>query len=99
MKKKFRGRKQRVKRAGLPLSGQWVISAALIVSAGFASAADDKKDTSNFEGGSDVGNNWVEIGAGGMLTSGSNSQAEQSRQLPKNAFGGIEDLHFQHDVA
>ena len=99
MKKKSRGKKQRVKRSPLHFSGPCVISAALIASAGFASAADDKKDTSNFEGGSDVGNNWVEIGAGGMLTSGSNSQAEQSRQLPNNAFGGIEDLHFQHDVA
>src|SRR5688572_31615 len=98
MKKKSRVKKPRVNRAGLPFSSQFVISAALIVSASFASA-EDKKDTSNFEGSPDAGNNWVEIGAGGMLTSGSNSQAEQSRQLPNGAFGGIEDLHFQHDVA
>lgn len=99
MKKKSRVKNQRVKRSGLPLSGSCAIGAALLVGAGFASAAEDKQDAASSESAADAGNNWVELSAGGMLTSGSNAQAEQSRQLPGTAFGGIEDLHFQHDVA
>jgi len=66
--------------------------------AGLPTAAAEDKDTSNFEG-PEASSNWVELSAGGMLASGSNAQAEQSRGLPNNAFGGIEDLHFQKDVA
>lgn len=97
MKKKTRRKVNRIKRPGSKLSGPWMVGAALLVGAGLARAED--KDTSNFEGGADAGNNWVELSAGGMITPGSKAQAEQSRQLPNNAFGGIEDLHLQHDVA
>ena len=90
MKKKSRVKNQRVKRAGPTLSTPCLVGAALLVGAGLASA-EDKKDTSNFEGGS--GNNWVELSAGGMLSSGGNAQAEQSRRVPNSAFGGIEGLH------
>ena len=98
MKKKSRVKNQRVKRAGSTLSTPCMVGAALLVGAGFASA-EDTKDTSNFEGSPEAGNNWVELSAGGMLSSGSNAQAEQSRRLPNSAFGGIEDLHFQKDVS
>lgn len=52
-----------------------------------------------FEGGEKTYNNWVEIGAGGIITSGSKAQAEQSRRKSRGAFGGIEDLHYQGEVA
>jgi hypothetical protein len=52
-----------------------------------------------FEGGEKTYNNWVEVGVGGMITSGSQAQAEQSRHRSRGAFGGIEDLHYQDQIA
>jgi hypothetical protein len=52
-----------------------------------------------FEGGTNTYNNWVELSAGGLITTGSKAQAEQDRRSSHGAFGGIEDLHYQHDVA
>src|SRR5262245_5643279 len=99
MKKKSRVKNQKVKRAGSKLSAPCVVGAALLAGAAFvAAAAEEPKEVPSFEG-PEAGNNWVEIGAGGMLSSGSNAQAEQSRQLPNNPFGGIQDLHFQQDVS
>lgn len=51
--------------------------------------------TDNFEGPENAGVNWITLSAGGMFTSGNRSQAEQMRQLPGAAFGGIEDLHWE----
>jgi hypothetical protein len=72
-----------------------------------AAKPEEKKETAPkaltpeqyFEGGEKTYNNWVEIGAGGLLTTGSKAQAEQSRHHARGAFGGIEDLHYQAEVA
>ncbi|MGA2786919.1 MAG: hypothetical protein ABSF60_05280 [Verrucomicrobiota bacterium] len=50
-----------------------------------------------FEGGDKTYNNWVELGMGGLITSG--AQAQQQYQLSNDPFGGISDLHLQKDVA
>jgi hypothetical protein len=94
MKKQARVKNARLRRAR---SGHCAVGAALLVGATLTPAAD--KDTSNFEGPADAGNNWIELSAGGMFPSGSTAQAQQSRRLQDGAFGGIEDLHLQHDVA
>ncbi|HEY5914431.1 MAG TPA: hypothetical protein VJA21_27900 [Verrucomicrobiae bacterium] len=52
-----------------------------------------------FEGGTNTYKNWVEFGAGGFFTSGNKAQFQQQHQAPRDAFGGIESLHFQGDVA
>ncbi len=52
-----------------------------------------------FEGGPETYKNWVEISAGGLFTQGSVSEAQQSLHRSDSVFGGIEDLHFQQDVA
>lgn len=52
-----------------------------------------------FEGGTKTYNNWVEVSAGGLFTTGSKAQAEQARRSSRGAFGGIEDLHYQAEVA
>jgi hypothetical protein len=52
-----------------------------------------------FEGGSESYNNWVQVSAGGFLTSGSVPQFQQQHQTSNGAFGGIESLHFQGEVA
>jgi hypothetical protein len=82
-------------RSGLP--GQCAVGAALLAGATLVQAAD--ADPANFEGPADAGNNWIELSAGGMFPSGSKAQAEQSRHMNNGGFGGIEDLHLQHDVA
>ncbi len=52
-----------------------------------------------FEGGTNTYNNWVDISAGAFLTSGNQAQAQQAHQLTGPVFGGIEDLHYQGQVA
>src|SRR5579864_2770592 len=52
-----------------------------------------------FEGGTNSYNNWIDLSAGGFLTGGNKAQAQQQHQTSTGAFGGIEDLHFQGDVA
>ncbi|MGA3283367.1 MAG: hypothetical protein ABSD57_02760 [Verrucomicrobiota bacterium] len=43
-------------------------------------------------------NNWITLGAGGMLTSGDRAQAEHQRRIPDGAFGGVQDFHYQQFV-
>ena len=40
--------------------------------------------------------NWIELGIGGVITSGDRAQFEQEHRLPGDtAYGGIQDLHFE----
>jgi hypothetical protein len=44
--------------------------------------------------------NWIELGVGATIVNGDNAQFEQEHRLPANtAYGGIEDLHFEGNVA
>lgn len=52
-----------------------------------------------FEGGTNSYNNWLDLSAGAFLTSGNKAQAQQQHQTSTGAFGGIQDLHVQGDVA
>jgi hypothetical protein len=52
-----------------------------------------------FEGGAKTYNNWIDMSAGGFISSGNKSQFQQQYQTPGGAFGGIEDFHYQADVA
>jgi hypothetical protein len=52
-----------------------------------------------FEGGTNTFNNWVEVSAGGFITSGNKAEFRQQQQKSGNVFGGIQDLHFQEAVA
>lgn len=52
-----------------------------------------------FEGGTNVYNNWVDVSAGGFFTGGNNRQFQQQHQTSRGAVGGIEDFHFQQEVA
>jgi hypothetical protein len=52
-----------------------------------------------FEGGTNAFNNWVEFSAGGFMTSGNRAAFEQQHQTSSGAFGGIESLHVQGDIA
>jgi hypothetical protein len=52
-----------------------------------------------FEGGKEAYNNWVQIGAGGFITTGSGPQFQQQHQTSRDAFGGIESLHYQGEIS
>src|ERR1017187_5072704 len=52
-----------------------------------------------FEGGTNAYNNWIEFGVGGFFTTGNKSQFQQRNQITGGAFGGIEDLHIQQQIA
>jgi len=52
-----------------------------------------------FEGGTNSYNNWVDLSAGGFLAGGNKSQFQQRHQTSNGAFGGIEDFHYQDEVA
>ena len=44
-------------------------------------------------------NNWIELGIGGVITSGDRAQFEQEHRLPGDeVYGGIQDLHYEHGV-
>lgn len=95
MKKKARVKQQRAARA--LLAQRYAVGIVLALGAGFAVAAEE--DPTSFEGPEEAGSNWIEFGAGGMFTSGNQSQAEQNHRLSDGGFGGITDLHFQKDIA
>ena len=52
-----------------------------------------------FEGGAKTYNNWIDLSTGGFISSGNKSQFQQRHQTSGGAFGGIEDFHYQADVA
>ena len=40
--------------------------------------------------------NWIELGIGGVITSGDRAQFEQEHWLPGDQpYGGIQDLHYE----
>lgn len=51
-----------------------------------------------FEGGAETKNNWVELSTGALLIQGSKGQAQEQQRLSDGPFGGIEDLHYQHQA-
>jgi hypothetical protein len=97
MKKKARVRQRRAART-MALSRRVAFGVALAFAAGAAAtgAEEEAAKSGETEG---AGGNWIELGAGGLFTSGNQSQAEQARRLSEGAFGGIQDLHFQREIA
>ncbi len=52
-----------------------------------------------FEGGTVVFTNWIEFSVGGFLSNGNASRLQQRQQSRGGPFGGIEDFHYQAEVA
>ena len=43
--------------------------------------------------------NWIELGIGGVITSGDRAQFEQEHRLPGDQpYGGIQDLHYEQTI-
>ncbi|MCX7867191.1 MAG: hypothetical protein N2438_08695, partial [Limisphaera sp.] len=52
-----------------------------------------------FEGGTESLNNWIEFAFGGLFTRGNRGEAQSRHQLRDGLFGGIQDLHYQTEIA
>lgn len=51
-----------------------------------------------FEGGDGTFNNWIDFAVGGFSTHGSRTGAQQRHQSSRDAFGGVEDFHYQGNL-
>ena len=52
-----------------------------------------------FEGGTNSFGNWIDFSTGGFISSGNKAQLQKRHQNSNGAFGGVEDFHFQKDLA
>ena len=84
------------RKAGL---GRYVVGASIFATGMQLPAADTPHPEQMYEGGKDAYSNWIELGAGGMMSNGNTAQAQQRTRLNSGAFGGIEDFHYQTDIA
>src|ERR1700690_1672594 len=79
--------------------GQSVLGVSLLALGAHAGAADTLTPAQWYDGGTNTYSNWIELSTGAVLTTGNANQASQGRQLSTGGFGGIQDFHYQTDVA
>jgi hypothetical protein len=87
-----------------PRPWSWAASLAAGLAVCSVSAADTNAPApltpqQMFEGGTNSYTNWLDLSVGGFITSGNNAQFQQQHQRSGSAFGGIDDFHFQEDIA
>ena len=78
---------------------KYLVGLTLLILGARARAGDAITPEQIYEGGTNTYSNWIELGAGSLLTQGYAPGAEQQDRLNSGAFGGIEDLHYQTNVA
>jgi hypothetical protein len=78
---------------------RFVLGASLLLIGASARAGDPLTPEQWFEGGTNSFSNWIELSAGGLATKGDANRAQQGQQLNTGPFGGIEDLHYESEVA
>ena len=93
-----KSKKIRAARRGTSFT-QYVTGLTLLVLGAQARAGDALTPEQLYEGGTNTYSNWIELGGGGLLTQGYAPGAQQQERLNSGVFGGIEDLHYQADVA
>jgi len=99
MKIKSKTRKWTLAAGNKPGISRFLVGASLLALGVQARAADGITPEQWFEGGTNTYNNWIEFSGGGLMTSGNANQAQQGSQLQRGAFGGIQDLHYESEVA
>ena len=104
MKTKSSSKKQCDQAARRAWYRRCILAGAMLLTCGTTARAGDTNTPAMtpeqmFEGGTKSYNNWVELGVGGLFTSGSTAQAQQQYRLSNDPFGGVSDLHLQKDVA
>src|ERR1039457_3240404 len=93
-----KSRKVRAARQGTSFA-QYVTGLTLLVLGAQARGGDALTPEQIYEGGTNTYGNWIELGTGALLTQGYAPGAQQQERLNSGVFGGIEDLHYQADVA
>jgi hypothetical protein len=88
-------------RAGWRCAGfsRYLVGASLVVLGAQARAGDAFTPEQYFEGGTNTFKNWVEFSVGGMGGNGNENQAQRGQQHDTGPFGGIEDLHYESEIA
>ncbi len=81
---------------GMAASGLW---AADPPKASDTNASPTLTPEQMFEGGTNAYSNWIDLGFGGVFTSGSRAQFRQQHQTSGGVFGGIQDFHYQDNLA
>lgn len=90
----------RARRRSLALARyRYVIGATLIALGVQTRAADASTPEQLYEGGDESYNNWIELTSGVLMNTGNGNQTTQMQEHKTGGFGGIEDLHFQKEVA
>src|SRR5262252_2385820 len=75
------------------------VSGFAAVAAVRAGESDGKATTATTEEQTEEYKNWIELGIGGVITSGDRAQFEQEHRLPGDQpYGGIQDLHFEQPI-
>jgi hypothetical protein len=87
----------------LPIITRGAVAGALACSCwatAIARAADAKEAEAKEAFNPEEARNWIEIGGGGVFrSSGDDAAMRQRLQLPAGGFGGIEDFHYEQDLA
>ena len=79
--------------------GRCFVGASCLVLGAQAQAGDALTPNQIFEGGTNTYSNWIELSTGALLTQGNANQAAQGQQHSTGMFGGIQDLHYETQVA
>jgi len=73
-----------------------ICAGSFAITAVRAGESDGKTTTATTEEQTEEYKNWIELGIGGVVTSGDRAQFEQEHRLPGDQpYGGIQDLHFE----
>lgn len=99
MKNKSRKSEKRCAARRKMIFAQYVAGLTLLVLGAQAKAGDAPTPEQIYEGGTNAYSNWIELGTGALLTQDYAGGAEQHTELNSGAFGGIQDLHYQVNVA
>ena len=78
---------------------RYVIGAALIALGAQAKADDKITPEQIYEGGTNTYSNWIDLTTGVLMNTGNGNQMIQSQRHNSGGFGGIEDMHYQTEVA
>ncbi|MGA2749023.1 MAG: hypothetical protein ABSG59_09630 [Verrucomicrobiota bacterium] len=93
---------EKAPRCWASLLGLWMGTSAVLAADTNAPAASAEKPLTPqeiFEGGNVSYTNWIDLTTGGFIASGHNGQLEQEQQKSGNAFGGIEDMHYEQSLS
>ncbi len=73
-----------------------LVCAGTFAATGLRAGESDGKAVTTTEEQTEEYKNWIELGIGGVITSGDRAQFEQEHRLPGDQpYGGIQDLHFE----